>query len=186
MLEVIPCCFGEKGAELLHEIEGEGMASGAGLVEEAGLGVESDGFASGAAIVGEEDVEKGEERVGAVERRAFGAAVELEGGVIDGDEVAEDGEVSGGGLALAPRRESRFVVRMAAEMRVARKSAARVRAWARSGDFVPWSGAARWRMVRVLWSLAAIMFCAMGREAASLSQRRYCSRRSSMFPEMPP
>lgn len=52
--------------------------------------------------MGEEDVEKGKERVAAVERRAFGAAVELEGGVVDGDEVVEDGEVSGGGLALDP------------------------------------------------------------------------------------
>jgi len=74
----------KEGAEFLHEIERKGVAAGAGLVEEAGLGIEADGFAGGAAVVCEEDVEKGEEGVGAIERGALGAALELEGGIVRG------------------------------------------------------------------------------------------------------
>ena len=95
----------EEGAELFHEIEREGVAAGAGLVEEAGLRVEANGFTCGAAVVGEEDVEKGEEGVGAVERGAFGAAFQGESGIIACDETIEDGEVGGGGFAFNAAEE---------------------------------------------------------------------------------
>ncbi len=65
----------ENGAEFFHQIKGKGEAAGAGLVEETGLGIEANGFAGRAAIVGEEDVEKGKQGVGAVERWALAAAV---------------------------------------------------------------------------------------------------------------
>ncbi len=90
----------EEGAELLHEVECERMTAGPGLVKEAGLGIEADGFAGGAAVVGEEDVEEGEQGVGAVERRAFASALEQKCGISGSDEVVEAGEVGCGGFAF--------------------------------------------------------------------------------------
>ena len=71
---------GEDGAKFFHEVEGEGGASGTGLVEETGLRVESAAFASGSAVVGEHGVEEGEQGIGAVERRSLGSAFDAKFG----------------------------------------------------------------------------------------------------------
>lgn len=89
---------GDEGAELFHEVEGEGWAAGAVAVEEAELGVEAGGEEGGGAVVGKEGVEEGEEGVCGVGGWAADATGEGDAG--GDEEVAVDGEGVGGGVAL--------------------------------------------------------------------------------------
>lgn len=92
------CAVGEESAEFFHEVERERWASRAIAVEEAALGIEAATFQRAAAVVHEEDVKEGKQGIDRIERRAAGASVDGDLGIVIGEEVGEDGEIGGGGV----------------------------------------------------------------------------------------
>lgn len=91
---------GEEGAELFHEVEGEGRAAGAQRMQITDLWIEADAFEGGSAVVHEQGVGEGEHGVDGIGGRAPVAAGEGEGLFIHGYKLGEGGEVGGGGFAF--------------------------------------------------------------------------------------
>lgn len=89
----------DEGAELFHEVEGEGGFAILAAVEVADVGVEADGADGGEDLVEEDGIAVAEEGVDRVAGWTAGTAVK-QGGVVE--QVGEAAEVVGGGVAFDP------------------------------------------------------------------------------------
>ena len=106
----------DDGAELLHEVEGEGGLAVAELVVEAAVGVEADGRGGDGEVLGEERVAEGEEGVDGVGGGASVAGLEAEGLLGEPGGLEEAGSWPKSSRAASPstpRRLWRLSVRRA-------------------------------------------------------------------------
>ena len=93
---------GKAGTQLLHQIQRQGLPTGAVPMKIAHIGVQSHAFQGRGTVVGQKTVGKGQQSIEGVQRRTAAPLPEIEGLFSLQDHVIQHAEIGGSSAALQP------------------------------------------------------------------------------------